>query len=98
MTEQKTFGQQILDEIGNPNAIGVTDCMVFLSRQHGNHIAVVDDGVLNIFGDYDSAKEKYPDAINGYKRKKCDNSFDYWNLDDICSFVKYISDYYKINM
>lgn len=99
MTEKKQeFGNIIFDELAHEDAKGITDTYLLLSRVHGNHIGVMDDGNLKIYMMYSEFKNHYSDLLDKYKRKNASDDFNFWSLDDLISLIKCISDQLGLNM
>lgn len=99
MTDKKQeFGNVIFDELANPNAKGITDTYLLLSRVHGNHLGIMDDGELKIFMAYSEFKKIYDNLLVGYKRRNASDDFNFWSLDDLISLIKCISDKLGLNM
>jgi hypothetical protein len=99
MTEQKQeFGNIIFDELSNPEAKGITDTYLLLSRVHGNHLGIMEDGNLKIFMGYDEFKKNYGELLDKYKRKNASDDFNFWSLDELIAVIKCISDKLELNM
>lgn len=99
MTDKmQEFGNIIFDELANPEAKGITDTYLLLSRVHGNHLGIMDCGELKIFMGYSELKKAYGDLLTKYKRDNASDDFNFWSLDDLISVIKCMSDQLELNM